>query len=649
MDNDKFGSLNWNFLSFEYSDIQDLNKAHDLVPILSKMVLAENLQNSESLSNILRPPTELIQKIEYIAHPKEQDKAMDRLKLALQQKEKIMVNGDPDADGISGAVVLVAGLRHIGYHVFYDFPVRCREGHGIQPRIIDEAKKEGCSILLTTDCGSKDREAVDYANEQGLDVIICDHHVLGKKSPNALAMINPNTLGYTSPYQKLAGAGVSLKFIQILFSVLDKEIPEFLEKFLLTVASLGTISDRMSLREPLNRIIVSKGVEYLNDTNREGLKALLDVSFPWKRKIKARDISRTIVPRLNAPGRIGDPSKNIPDSNLVVDLLLIGIGKKNAAKASEVVQKFADVYKMKNNVTEAAKEASLIDDVNEERKKITSKIEDEIELLIEQQIDTENDKIIVIQGKNWNPGVIGIDTDRLRDRFRRPAMIITEYDGDDFVRGSVRSIPSIDVYSLVERAGEAFEEANGRPLFVHEVASESGAQLVDAFGGHSQACGFSLHKKDLPEFLKKIREIMSKLEIDDFQMTYNILDTLKFEEINSKFVDVLEGLSPFGEGFPFPIFCLSCCRIVKGRPFGNRYQTERTPHIEFGVFNDNLQDRNRIDATGYGMFDKFTNLVHPSITERYDIIFTFDSGYMKRGSRKVAPLRLNVIDIKLSK
>jgi single-stranded-DNA-specific exonuclease len=650
----------WHIVEVDEQVIGEYSEKYKLDPLLARLLLVRNIGDGidDDILKFITPPKSLITDYGDITSKDHLIRATNRIADAVTNNERIMINGDPDADGISGGTILVASIRDLGGEAFYDFPTRSKEGHGLQPRIIDESKKLGCTLIVTSDCGSKDVEATDYANSQGLDVIICDHHVLGKNLPKAYALVNPHAFVGPSYSKGLSGAGVAFKLVLAVYEKLGREIrPEFLD-YLLALVALGTISDRMSFLNPMNRILVNGGVDAINRTEMEGLRALKEISRSNYKELKSREIGRTIVPRLNAPGRIGDRDEGIPDSRIVLDLLLIGTGQTNQKKAIEILEQFTSVYEIeqKKNRTQAAGdalgEAAVVDEVNEKRKFITSKIEDEIDELIENQVDPQNDRIIVIRGKNWNPGVIGIDTDRLKDRFLRPAMILTEYDGSEYVRGSVRSIPTINMYHIIDAAGEAYELEHKGQLFQTEVDTQFGKRIINAFGGHAQACGFTLHHDNVPFFLEKVRAEMDKLPLEQFEYSYEILDTIQFHQINFEIVKKLDLLTPYGQAFDYPIFYLKGCSLSRGRAFGNKYQEARTPHVEFtvseGLHRKNQGNVRRLDSVGFGLWEKYSQLVNTNPFGTFDIIFFIELVKKGRGRFAKDMLRLNVLDIRRS-
>jgi len=629
--------------------------------ILAKILLARQIGNGslDEIETFLNPPEELLYQFDKLSSPDQLSQGVRRVKKAIAVREPIMVNGDPDADGISGTTILTCGLRHLGLDVSYEFPVRGREGHGVQVRIIDQCVREGIKLIITTDCGSKDIEAIRYAQDNGIDVIVTDHHILGKELPPALAVINPQCVEGPTHFKALSGASVSLKFIQAIYDYCGEELPEPLFDFMTAVAALGTISDRMSMLDVMNRSIIKHGVKSLAYTKREGLKALKRICGEKEKVIRPRELSRSIVPRLNAPGRIGDKSKGIPDASVVVDLLLIGIGRKNAKKASKVAESFEAVIEMKsaqdkNVAKEAASSATAVDDVNERRKFITNKIEEEIDKYVDSHPEIEKERISIIQGFNWNAGVIGIDTDRLKERFLRPAIILTKYDHSDYLRGSVRSIPKINMYQILDDVGDEFQQRFGKQLYLNEVSTTEGTRLVNAFGGHSQACGFCLHKDNKDLFISMIREKMLALPEEQFEYSYEIIDKLPFSQLNGKFMSTLDRLVPYGQNFEFPIFYLSSCSLSRGRAFGNKYQETRLPHVQFKVKEFPKREQNRplleFDAVGFGLWEKYCDLLaNATENSRFDVIFTLEKNHRRSKRDKYqSEFRLNVLDIRIT-
>lgn len=650
----------WNYHTFDSDDVDYIADKLNTTKTVSKVLNSAgfNAANSDQLDRFISPKIDEILSYDGLTSDEHLTKSFERMALAKKRKESIVVNGDPDADGISGTTILTTGLRQLGFETTYAFPVRSREGHGLQLRIIQEAKEKGASLIITTDCGTKDVEAVQYANEHGIDVIITDHHILGTQLPDAAAIINPylNESEEKSEYRYLSGSFVSFKWIMALKDHFNETFPKQIFETLVIASSFGVISDRVNLKKPMNRAMVKLGIDYLNATKLPGMKALKEISIPTRSFLRARDISRTIAPRMNAPGRIGDPELDIPDSSIIVDLLMSGLTVGPKSNIKEFIQKYKRLLHQDNLIKtslDVDDQVDLVDEVNDKRKLMTEQIESQIEhMLTEIQIEKQN--ILIIKGENWNSGVIGIDADRLRDRFVMPAIIITSLEGSDFQKGSVRSIPTINMYQIMENVQQIFINKHGRNPYQIEVDTLVGKRKVNAFGGHAQACGFSIDKNDIPEWEELLREEMAKLPKTQFDFSYKILNDVKFFDVNPKLLQDLETLSPYGEGFDFPIFCLKNTHLANAaRPFGNRMQRDRTPHVEFKLLHkpekvaDSDKKERFLKATGFGLWEKYQK-VQANGNTKVDIIFTLDYPHKRRGGKRQFP-HLMVLDIRAAK
>ena len=647
----------WSFVDYNDEEINSIKEYYKISQTMSK-VLIHNVgsSNIDEIDAILNPSKDLHTNFDGFCDSEQLEKASKRIRLAQKNNQTIFINGDPDADGISGTSILVAGFRQLGIKCEYVFPIRPLEGHGLQVRIIDLARQANSSLIITTDCGTKDIEAVDYANKHNIDVIITDHHILGSVLPKAYALINPFTVKKKSMFSSIAGCTVSFKFIQCVYAYLKVEMPEYLFEFGLIVSAFGSLSDRVSLKNPLNRLVVKDGVAAFFNSDREGLKALRDISMRSDSTTKPRHLSRTVIPRLNAPGRIGNPEENIPDSTIAVDLLLLGKGKRNKIKANKISEILQSVFSKNEQekanavLDNAYQVATDVDSINEKRKLYTAKIGDEMDVLIEDQVNPEKDRIIILQGEDWNSGVIGIDADRLKERFLRPAIILNSKSGSSYVRGSARSIPRIDVYSIIEKVEDIYFAKTGSRLFQMEVISNGENKLVNAFGGHSQACGFTLHKDNVDMFKTMLVEQMNLLKSDEFEYHYDVIDSLQVNQISAKLINDLDAFSPFGQKFEFPIFYMEDCILKGGKVFGNRYQKSLKKHVNFLV--SGMQSENRqltFDAVGFGLWQKFCFVKENStFDKKIDLIFRVELDPQSKSKSSKKRIRLNVLDIRVS-
>ncbi len=654
----QFKRQRWHFKSYDEEKVRKFSKKFQVDELLAKILVTRGFEEytDEAVREFIDQPKSLLFGDLCVSTEKDMEKSTERIRQAIENNEPVMVNGDPDADGITGTAVMTTGLRSMGIKTFYDFPVRAREGHGLHPRIIDDADKLGCKLIFTVDCGIGNVKPVDYANSKGIDVIICDHHILGKEIPNALSIVNPKLMESNHPYQALSGSGVALKFILYVAKRLGYDYSQDIIEYMVALAALGTISDRMTLKEPVNRYIVRHGIEVINDTEMPGLKALKLISTRGRDIVKSRDVSRTILPRLNAPGRIGDREKGIPDSGLVVDLLLSGTPDQEEKSLDEILDEYnmvlSKVDRYKRYDQEVIKEASIVDDVNDKRKFLTNKIEDEIDNYIQLNEDLEDAKIVTIEGEDWNPGVIGIDADRLKDRFLRPAMILTNHSDGDYVRGSCRSIPNINMYQILVEVSEKFQTKNNQPLFQVKVSSEEGDQLINSFGGHAQACGFTLHRRNLDVFLELLKLEVNGLPDSDFEFSYDVIDTLTFDQLNNDLIETMDVLLPYGQEFDYPIFYLKDCWISGVRPFGNRHQEVRFPHMNAiieGVSEDMTPSGNKkIKVVGFGLYEKYMHLRKQQEDPVFDIIFSVDYYDPPGRKKKYREMQLNILDISVN-
>ena len=479
----------WKEIEIDTNETDILSDKLNITPLLAKVLLSSGftLDNIEEIERFINPKMEEILTYSGISSPEELEKSIQRIKKAIKNKEKVMINGDPDADGISGTTILTAALRHFGLEVEYSFPIRSVEGHGLQIRIIQDAIKNGCSLVITTDCGTKDVEAVDYANEKNIDVIITDHHILGKKLPNATAIINPyvNTNPTEVESRYLSGSYVAFKWALALKDALKSNFPKEIFECLVICAALGALSDRISLKKPMNRAVIKLGIDYLNTTKLAGMKALKEISIPKRSSLtlRAREISRTIAPRMNAPGRIGNPALNIPDSSIVVDLLIAGLSigpRSDIKKFIEKYKKLLHQDKLIKSNLDINDQVEIVDEVNSQRKRMTEEIETKIEELL-QSINLSEEKVVIVKGQNWNSGVIGIDADRLKDRLMKPAIVMTSLEGSEYLKGSVRSLKSINMYEIMEKTQIAFEQKIGHNPYQVKVNTQLGERFVNAF------------------------------------------------------------------------------------------------------------------------------------------------------------------------
>jgi len=425
------------------------------------------------------------------------DPALARLQSALERGERILVHGDYDVDGITSTFLLFAVLSALGARVDYRIPHRTRDGYGLSLEAIDEARRRGCTLVVTVDCGITAVEAVAHASALEIDTIVTDHHEPAATLPNAVAIINPRLKECPYPFKSLAGVGVTFKLAQALLRGRGglERASEFLD-----VVALGTIADVVPLVGE-NRVLARLGLERLNPADRLGLKALVDVAGLSGKHITSGQVAFVLAPRINAAGRMGNPEQG-------VRLLL------------------------SRDIHEARSIAASLEEDNQRRREFDEHALVEAAARVESELHWPDCSAIVLWSEAWHPGVIGIVASRLVERFQRPALLVA-LDGDRG-RGSGRSLPGLDLNRLLSDCGD----------------------LLEAFGGHAFAAGLTVRRERLPELRERFESLVrERLAPEDFVPRLTLDGELTFAECTLELVEWLERMSPHGLDNPEPLFC----------------------------------------------------------------------------------------------
>jgi len=440
------------------------------------------------------------------------EKAVDRLRRAIADGEKILLYGDYDADGSTSIAILKKAIDLAGGRCVFHVPDRFLEGYGMRTEVMERAAKEGVTLVISVDTGIRAAGAVIRAGELGMDVVITDHHLPDAGLPPALAAVNPNRPDCSYPDRHLCGAGVVLKLIQALFAALGWEESRrrrMLESFVKMVA-IATVADVVPLVGE-NRILVRHGLEGLRCVHNPGLRALLDVAgFREGERPTAGQVAFRVAPRINAAGRMASARD-------VVDLFLTS----DAGRAREL--------------------ASQLHVLNQQRQQTEAAILDLILRECARTPVTDEQAALVFHGKGWHPGVVGIVAARLVERFHRPVFVLSVDEEAEEARGSGRSIPS---FHLLE-------------------ALESMAGLFTRFGGHRQAAGLSLPVERIGEFRRRLSAYAaSRLGTEDLQPVREIDARLEFSEITGQSAADVLALRPFGFGNPAPLFAIEKVKVA---------------------------------------------------------------------------------------
>ncbi len=481
----------WNIRKHDAGAVNELAGELNVKPLVAALLIARGHDSKEKAFEFLNPS------VEHLHEPlllKGMREACDRIQKAIENKEKIMIWGDYDVDGTTGTVLLRKMLSLLGSDSTFHVPNRFTEGYGINIPALEQAHKDGVSLVISVDCGTTSVAEVDFANSIGLDVIITDHHLAktGEPMPAAVAIVNPNQPGCPYPDKNLAGVGVAFKVAHALLREkgLESEVPGFLK-----IAAIGTIADVMNLTGE-NRAIVALGLLDLPKTDNWGLKALMEVA-DCRSDMTSYHIGFRIGPRINAAGRMD--------------------------VAKHVVELFeADDF------TAARKIAGLLDSRNRERQTVQQKI---TELALFETENITDQHFVVVAGEAWHQGVIGLAASRIAEKLYRPTIVLSLKDG--IGHGSARSIPGFHLLHALESCGELF----------------------DKFGGHAAAAGMSMRAENIPALREKLNEYAAaKLSADDIIPELHIDALLTSQSLGVDLVEQLAAFEPFGAGNPKPIF-----------------------------------------------------------------------------------------------
>ena len=439
---------------------------------------------------------------------RDMDIAVDRLRKALDGRERVLLYGDYDVDGTSSIVVLKKALEILGGVVSFHVPHRLKEGYGMRAEIVEQAARDGVRLIVSVDTGIRAATVVAHARGLGIDVIVTDHHLPEAGLPPALAVLNPNRPDCDYSNKHLCGAGVTLKLVQALLQ--QSELPEsrraaLLESFLKPVA-IATVADIVPLVGE-NRVIVQRGLSGLRNVRNLGLRSLLAVAgFEEGETPSAHQVAFRLAPRINAAGRM--------------------------ASASDVIELF-----LTEDRDRARDLAEQLDVLNRERQQVESDIVEQIVRQCEEIGSESPASAMVFSGAGWHLGVLGIVASRLVERFSRPVFVLSDAatetgDGTPCFAGSGRSIPAFHLLEALESMGDLFRK----------------------YGGHKQAAGLTLHADQLQEFRRRFADFAANcLSPDDLRPTYTIDAEAAFGELTENCIRQVLSLGPFGFGNPSPL------------------------------------------------------------------------------------------------
>ena len=498
--------MRWKIKQPSEDHVASIKKEFNTSEIIAKVLANRGIESLKSSHNFFNPSNDQLHDPFMM---KNMDIAVDRISKNIQNQKPILIFGDYDVDGTTGASLLYLGLKDLNAIVEYYIPHREKEGYGLSAGGIDYAQSVGADLLITCDCGINAFQPVDYANEHGIDIIITDHHIPDKKLPNAYAVLNPKQKGCEYPFKGLCGCGVAFKLIS---AVSEKSgIGQNVGLNYLDLVALATSADMVPILDE-NRVLVHGGLDQLEESKSPGIHQLLVQTGLVGESLNVGKLVFGLAPKINAAGRMGD-------ANRTVELLTT------------------------SDKTRAEELASILIRENKRRQRIQEDIVNDAIRLVHSQVDLENNKVVIIGSKGWHPGVVGIVASRIKDEFSRPAIVIA-FDKKGIGKGSARSIPHLDLYEALSYA----------------------AKFLEGYGGHPMAAGLTVHEDKFENFKSLfLRNVNKILTNDDLIPAISIDGEMALTDINSRFMRFLEKLGPFGPGNMRPKF-VSRNLSISGQP-----------------------------------------------------------------------------------
>jgi single-stranded-DNA-specific exonuclease len=510
---------NWKILRPEPSVVQKIQAHLGCHPLTAKILANRKVTTPTQAVDFIQPSLDILPSPLLLAG---MAAATRRIHQALARKEKILIFGDYDADGVTATALLLHFLKSAGAEVCAHIPHRVEEGYGLQPKHINQvAAPQNISLIITVDCGSSSHEAVVAAQRFGIDVIITDHHTIDNP-PDALAVINPKLPGEPPDLAGLAGVGVAF-YLAIGARMALRENgwwqhhrePNLM--VLSDLVALGTIADMVPLTG-VNRVLAKIGLKQLNLSTRPGIEALRAACNIHQERISSEDIAYRIAPRINAAGRMAHAA-------VALDLL-------NAPTLSSAL----DLVEALNHF-------------NHRRQTIEQQIFDQIVRRLESRSDLLARKTLVLADERWHQGVLGVVAAKLTARYHRPVILVAMDNG--IGKGSGRSVPELDLFTALSRCGH----------------------LLDKFGGHRLAAGLTIRSEHMRALQSAFEEAVAELVPDqDPSPGLEIDCEIAFSQINPQLMHELEDLEPFGTDNPAPVFVARDVHVISAAIVGQRHR-----------------------------------------------------------------------------
>ena len=512
----------------------DLKESLHVDDVIATLLLQRGIETYEDAKRFFRPS------LNDLHNPflmKDMDKAVARIEKAIANQENILVYGDYDVDGTTAVALMSSYLKTVHPLVYTYIPDRYDEGYGVSYKGIDFAFENDFTLIIALDCGIKAIEKVDYAKQKGIDFVICDHHRPSEKLPNAVAVLDPKRDDCTYPYKELCGCGVGFKLIQALASKEGKTVEDLTEYLDLVATAIG--ADIVPITGE-NRVLAYFGLQIINSNPRPGIKAILNQI--QKKELTITDVVFIVAPRINAAGRM-------EHGHFAVKLLT------------------------ETDITAAEKQASEINDFNQDRRDTDKQITEEALKQIEVQKE-QNRLTTVVYNENWHKGVIGIVASRLTETYYRPTLVFTK--SGDKLAASARSVRDFDIYNALENCSEHIEQ----------------------FGGHKYAAGLTLKEENYEAFKQAFEDEVQKTIDKNLLVPEIKIDAqIDLNDITPKFYRILKQFAPFGPENMTPVFMTD---NLKDTGYGKCVGEDKT-HLRITV---QQPQSNRFVGIGFGMGDK---------------------------------------------
>lgn len=487
----------WEYYNTDNEKAKEISEKFNIDLLLAQIIVNRNIENDDDIRIFLNPTRKDFYDPFLF---KDMDIAVERIIRAINNKEKTVIYGDYDVDGITSTTVLKKFLEERGLNVGTYIPNRLDEGYGLNKDAIEQIKQEDYKLIITVDCGISGINEIEYANSLGIETIVTDHHEAGEELPKAMAVIDAKRKDNTYPFRGLAGVGVVFKVIQAISTKLNLEEKEYLKY--LDLVCVGTISDIVPLVDE-NRVIAKLGLKLIEVTKNIGLRELIKIT--GYKNIDSNTVSFGIAPRINACGRMGHQEE-------ALNLFLT----EDINEAKQITEKLNEYNKIRQ----------------ETEKKI---FEEAVQKIKEEKLEKNNS--IVLGSENWHHGVIGIVSSKVTEMYFKPSILMCFE--DDEAKGSGRSIPGFDLHEALCNCGD----------------------LLEKYGGHEMAVGLGLKRENFEAFKQKFEEIAQKSNIKEIMPVIYIDGKITLKDMRKEIVEQLKLLEPFGEGNKVPMFIYQNLKI----------------------------------------------------------------------------------------